>query len=123
MDPSAPVLTETQQVARLTSSHGKSHFTVNLASGRSFSATLHSKLKNTLWMHRGTFIILEVEGEGETGEEKAVIVGALTKEQIKEMKREGKWPSEFTTEGEPRIIRGGTTVEDVDEDLEEEEQE
>ena len=46
-------------------------------------------------------MVVEVAEPGQ-----AVIVGVLTKEQIKEMKRMGEWPVEFAGEEEARIVRG-----------------
>lgn len=115
LDPSAPTLAANQHVARLAASHGKSHFTVTLADGRQSLATLHAKLKSTLWIHRGTFVVFEAapaseQDESSSASSSGLIVGVLTKEQIKAMKKDGSWPSEFALEEEVRVIRGASTA-------------
>ncbi len=55
-------------------------------------------------------MIIEQQEAEEGGPRNCVIVGVLAREQIKEMKREARWPVEFNVEEEPRIVRGGTEL-------------
>lgn len=135
---SPPTLLPHQRIARLTSSHGKSLFTVTLPDTTVLPASLHSKLKNTLWMHRGTYVLVDLEGGDDSSADtpsassstppssstptKAVITGVLTKEQIKEMRRDGSWPKEFVIEEETRVVRGAQQVSEEDEEYETEDE-
>lgn len=88
---SAPALDPqtSDSYAKVTESRGKGQFLVTLPSGSTHLIHMPAKFRNTLWIRRGSFVIARPE----SGE----LVHVLTTEQVKEIKREGKWPVEFNT--------------------------
>lgn len=51
------------------------------------------KFRNALWIRRGSFVIVK-----KYEEDKGELVHILSTEQIKEIRREGRWPKEFENE-------------------------
>lgn len=92
---SAPVLDpSTDYYAKVTESRGKGQFLVTLPGTESdLLVYMPPKFRNALWIRRGSFVIVR-RYEVDKGE----LVHVLSPEQIKEIKREGKWPQEFTNE-------------------------
>lgn len=90
---SAPELNpSTDQYAKVIESRGKGQFQVTLPE----DTTLHTlymppKFRNALWIRRGSFVIVRRYSESKELE----LMHVLTGEQVKELKREGKWPKEF----------------------------
>ena len=93
---SAPLLDDpsTDFYAKVIESRGKGQFLVSLSSTDSKSTTMlvymPPKFRNALWIRRGSFVIVK-KYEDDKGE----LVHVLSTEQIKEIKRDGKWPKEF----------------------------
>ena len=103
-DDSAPVLIpQTDSYAKVVESRGKGQFLVSLPTTTTtvtdtpvtLLAYMPPKFRNALWIRRGSFVIIRKyeEGINESNE----LVHVLSVEQIKEIKREGKWPKDFCT--------------------------
>lgn len=92
---SAPVLDpSTDSYAKVTESRGKGQFLVALPGTETgLLVYMPPKFRNALWIRRGSFVIVR-RYEAEKGE----LLHVLSQEQIKEIKKEGKWPQEFTNE-------------------------
>ena len=93
---SAPLVDDpsTDFYAKVIESRGKGQFLVSLPSTESKSTTMlvymPPKFRNALWIRRGSFVIVK-----KYEEDKGELVHVLSTEQIKEIKRDGKWPKEF----------------------------
>ena len=93
---SAPELVpETDTYAKVVESRGKGQFLVSIEGGDCILVYMPPKFRNALWIRRGSFVIVR-RYEGSTSENELLHV--LSPDQIKEIKREGKWPKEFTNE-------------------------
>lgn len=100
----APDLAENQFIGRIEESRGKGMFVVQISGGKNILADLAPRFKNALWIHRGTFVILQVESSTAEGE-RGSIESVLNKEQIKDLKRLNRWPVEFVQESETKQVR------------------
>lgn len=97
-DDSAPALdpSSNDSYAKVTESRGKGQFLVCLPDNSTTSSLLvymPPKFRNALWIRRGSFVIVR-----RYEEDKGELVHVLSPEQIKEIKRDGKWPQEFTND-------------------------
>lgn len=94
---SAPELVpETDTYAKVVESRGKGQFLVSLPCvGDCILVYMPPKFRNALWIRRGSFVIVR-RYEGSSSENELLHV--LSPDQIKEIKRDGKWPKEFTNE-------------------------
>ena len=101
----APDLAENQFIGRIEESRGKGMFVVQIPGNKSVLADLATRFKSALWIHRGTFVVVQVESGTETGLERGTIESVLNKEQIKDLKRLNRWPEEFVQETETREVR------------------
>jgi hypothetical protein len=84
-------------IARITESRGKGIFAVELSpdyrehESKTTLVSLPSKFRNALWIHRGTFVVVQMHDKTDSqiaGE----ISQILLKEQIKTLRKEGRWP-------------------------------
>lgn len=89
---SAPQLNaETDLYAKVSESRGKGQFIVTLPDTTQHALYMPPKFRNALWIRRGSFVIVRQYPESKELE----LMHVLVAEQIKELKREGKWPVEF----------------------------
>lgn len=99
---SAPILDSSVDFyAKVIESRGKGQFLVSLPStpdsteskATTMLVYMPPKFRNALWIRRGSFVIIK-----KYEEDKGELVHVLSIEQIKEIKRDGKWPKEFGNE-------------------------
>ena len=107
---SAPELVpETDAYAKVVESRGKGQFLVSLPTTTSTSTGLlvymPPKFRNALWIRRGSFVIIRrytstsSATAGSTADSTDnELLHVLSPDQIKEIKRNGDWPKEFTNE-------------------------
>ena len=96
-DDSAPLLdVKTDSFAKVVESRGKGQFLVSLPDSTEILVYMPPKFRNALWIRRGSFIIIR-----RYSEEGSEILHVLSGDQIKEIKRDGKWPSEYQNPIEP----------------------
>lgn len=89
---SAPQLNpETDFYAKVSESRGKGQFVVSLPDTTVHHLYMPPKFRNALWIRRGSFIIIRRYTESNELE----LLHVLSVDQIKELKKEGKWPVEF----------------------------
>jgi probable RNA-binding protein EIF1AD len=69
---------------------------VTSVSGQRFLASMPSRFRRNVWIKRGDFVVLERISEGIKVQ--AEIVRILYKDHIEQLKKDGLWPSEFSTE-------------------------
>jgi len=91
-DESFSTLQPNERLVRITESRGKGLFMVEEADGKTqYLVCLQPKFRNALWMHRGTFVVIQLSSTSDTA-----VVGeigkVLLKEQIKELKKLSLWP-------------------------------
>ncbi|KAF8316852.1 nucleic acid-binding protein [Clavulina sp. PMI_390] len=67
-------------------------------SSESILAELPARFRKTLWIRRGSFVIVEtLESNENSGKPRGEIVVVLQPNQIKELKKGGQWPAQFDT--------------------------
>merc|ERR1712018_129712 len=64
------------------------------ANTKKYLVSMPTKFRKNVWIKRGDFVVVEPIAEGD--KVKAEIVQILYKEQIKYIKDEGQWPSQFS---------------------------
>lgn len=96
---SAPaLLPETDTYAKIIESRGKGQFLVTVPSNpASLLVYMPPKFRHALWIRRGSFVIIRRYAKAADSNENELL-HILSPEQIKEIKRDGCWPAEFTNE-------------------------
>ena len=78
---------------------------VELVGGRKTLAMLPNKFNKKLWIRKGGYVIVEEEERAAADSKvSGLIVSILYDEHIKQLKKRGEWPDEFSSdarEGEP----------------------
>lgn len=96
---SAPVLnTETDSYAKVIETRGKGQFLVSLPGALQVLVYMPPKFRNALWIRRGSYVIIRQYPQDQNSTGSNELVHVLSGEQIKEIKREGRWPEEFKTD-------------------------
>jgi len=87
-------LSETQVIARLKQAAGKNLYHVELSSGKVVLAELHQKFRSTIWLKRGSYLLVDTtalaERDNKLGGEIANVVG-----DEKAWRKMPYWPAEF----------------------------
>lgn len=100
-------LEEGDQVAQVLSNRGAHSFGVQLSSGEQEAAKLPNKFHKTIWLKPRDFVVVE-------GTESMSIKHILSKENIKQLKKAGKWPDSFqhddVTAAGKKLQGGGVVV-------------
>ena len=87
-------LSAAQQVARVKQAAGNNTFQLELASGKTALAELPARFRSTIWLKRGTFVILDTEALAERDNKlDGEIVNVVRDE--KAFRRMSYWPPEF----------------------------
>lgn len=89
-----PELLSDQKIVRISNPRGNNLHEVEGSSGEHFLCSMPTKFRKNVWIKRGDFVIVEPIEEGE--KVKAEIVHILFSEQIKHLKKIGKWPESFS---------------------------
>jgi probable RNA-binding protein EIF1AD len=87
-----PVPNETQLIARVVETLGQSQFKV-LTTTEELLASLPPKFQKTVWIKKGSFVIIELYQS--TTKIEAEIVHILFKDDIKNLKQKKLWPNEL----------------------------
>ena len=73
------------RVGRVLETKGSFIFTVQVCEGETVEAALPNRFKNAVWIRRGSYVVLS----------QAEITNVLTRDDIKQLKKNGKWPDYF----------------------------
>ncbi|KAI1295670.1 Arginine-hydroxylase NDUFAF5, mitochondrial [Halotydeus destructor] len=84
---------ENQQIVKVVASRGNNLHEVEDANSEKFLVTMPVKFRRNVWIKRGNFIVVEEIEEGD--KVKAEIVRILLKDHIRDLKKEGLWPTAF----------------------------
>jgi probable RNA-binding protein EIF1AD len=60
-----PELTPTQHISKVIRIHGNALYTVNLPSNTELLVELPIRFRNSIWVRRGGFVLIDTEGYGE----------------------------------------------------------
>ena len=87
-------LTKTQAIARLKQASGNNLYQVELPSGETFLAELNQKFRSTIWLKRGSYILVDASGladrDNKLGGEIVNVVGDK-----RAWRKMSYWPVEF----------------------------
>ncbi|KAK5133688.1 hypothetical protein LTR08_007442 [Meristemomyces frigidus] len=87
-------LSQTQAIARLKQASGNNLYQVELPSGKTFLAELNQKFRSTIWLKRGSYILVDASGlaerENKLGGEIVNVVG-----DERAWRKMAYWPAEF----------------------------
>jgi probable RNA-binding protein EIF1AD len=101
-----------QAIVRAAGSRGTNVMEVEFPCGRSSLALIPARFHKTLWIKRGTFLVVEDLGEG-AGEARVTgqIVRVLYAEQVRALRKlAGVWPPEFDGEAAAAPLEGAAAV-------------
>ncbi|KAI9789965.1 MAG: hypothetical protein M1833_002132 [Piccolia ochrophora] len=88
-------LSESQSIARVARAEGNNLYTLELPSSKSMLAELPSRFRSTIWIKRGSFVIVDTEAFGERENKlDGEIVNVVRDE--KQWRRYPYWPQEFS---------------------------
>ncbi|KAK7509045.1 putative S1-like domain-containing protein [Phyllosticta citriasiana] len=92
---SPDALDATQTIAKVAKAEGNNLYTVELPAGKTVLAELNAKFRSTIWVKRGTFVVLDqstmAERENKIGGE---IINVVRDE--KTWRKQKYWPAQFT---------------------------
>lgn len=88
-----------QQLVKVLAPCGNYLYEVCTTGGETFLASMPSKFRNTVWIRKGSFVIIESIDEGQ--KVRGEIVKVLLKHHLKQLKKEGSWPKEFDEDANP----------------------
>ncbi|KAI1806629.1 nucleic acid-binding protein [Daldinia bambusicola] len=101
-------LTPTQSLARVVKSEGNNLYTCLLPDQRTLIFELAARFRNTIWIRRGGYVLVELAPEEQKGKVRGEIVNVVADE--KEWRKQSYWPKEF-----PRPTYGDEDDEDDEE--------
>jgi len=104
-------------IVRITDLRGSNKCEVEYTNGEKMLAILPSKYKKVVWIRKGDFAVTEAQAEQKSTKVRTTISVLLTPSQIKDLKKQGKWPKEFT-EKEKKETKPIETGDDEDDELE-----
>ncbi|KAH8681187.1 hypothetical protein BX600DRAFT_14433 [Xylariales sp. PMI_506] len=88
------VLSETQSLARVIKAEGNSLYSCSLPSNRTVIVELADRFRNTIWIKRGGYVLVDLVTSEETkGRVEGQIVNVVREE--KEWRKQKYWPQEF----------------------------
>jgi len=94
---------EDQAVGRVLSVRGGNLLDVTLPDGSEILCNVPSRFFKSIWIKRGDFVIIEKLSEAKTtnrpkeSKVKAEVANVLQLDSIKQLKKDGLWPTEFDT--------------------------
>ncbi|KAI1306808.1 hypothetical protein F5Y03DRAFT_128442 [Xylaria venustula] len=87
-------LTASQSVARVIKAEGNSLYSCSLPSQRTVLVELAVRFRNTIWIKRGGYVLVDLTPPNETkGKVEGEIVNVVREE--KEWRKQSYWPKEF----------------------------
>ncbi|KAI1810111.1 putative S1-like domain-containing protein [Poronia punctata] len=87
-------LTSSQHVAKVIKAEGNSLYSCTLPNQKTVLVELASRFRNTIWIKRGGYVLLELALPGQqTGKVEGEIVNVVRDE--KEWRKQSYWPKEF----------------------------
>ncbi|PSN62338.1 nucleic acid-binding protein [Corynespora cassiicola Philippines] len=87
-------LSPSQSIARVTKAEGKNLYSVELPSGRTVLAELEAKFRSTIWIKRGSYVVVDNGALAERDNKlEGEIVNVVRDE--KAWRKMGYWPQEF----------------------------
>ncbi|KAI1719401.1 translation initiation factor 1A / IF-1 domain-containing protein [Ditylenchus destructor] len=89
---------EIEKVAQVTASRGNNLLEVEDETGGKYLASMPTRFRNTVWVKRGHFVLLEPIEEGD--KVRAEISHVLDTENILYIRDEGLWPKKFDADAE-----------------------
>lgn len=92
-------LGENQQLVKVLASCGNYLYEICTTGGDVFLVSMPSKFRNTVWIRKGSYVIIESIDEGQ--KVRGEIVKVLLKHHLKQMKKDGNWPKEFDEDANP----------------------
>uniref|UniRef100_A0A7E4ZYW6 Probable RNA-binding protein EIF1AD n=1 Tax=Panagrellus redivivus TaxID=6233 RepID=A0A7E4ZYW6_PANRE len=87
-----------QRVAQVGQSRGNNLHEVVDETGERYLASMPTKFRNTVWIKRGQFVVVEAIEEGD--KVKGEIVNVLDEESILHLENTGRWPAHFADEAD-----------------------
>lgn len=126
LDTTVASLQPHEHFAKIAESRGKGQFLVTLSttadptvSTPQALVTLPPKFRNALWIHRGTFVVVALMEDAvalAAGRMTGQIQSILLRDQIKELKRAGRWPVDFDERPLPSDKDSDSVASDEDSD-------
>lgn len=112
--------TANQIIVRVTENRGQHIYSVELPSGETTLTLLPAKFRNTIWIKRGDYLIIEDEETATpeknfSGKIRSLIKYVLYADQIKHFKSTNNWPKLFEDKGNNKIV--STATDEVNEDV------
>jgi len=90
-----PALTATQSIARVVKAEGNNLYTCALPDKRTILAELNSRFRNTIWIKRGGFVLVDTKGaDVRSNKLDGEIINVVRDE--REWRKEKYWPKEFS---------------------------
>ena len=115
----APEITDSQSIVRIVATRGTNQIEVEYPGTRErILVILPTKFNKLLWVKKGDFVIISTDlSEQNKGKIKGFVDHILVAQQVKELKKQGKWPAEFdnnntTTEDKQQVL----DIDDEEED-------
>lgn len=90
---------EQQRLVKVVASCGNYLYEVCTTGGETFLVSMPSKFRNTVWIRKGSFVVIESIDEGQ--KVRGEIVTVLLKHHLKQLKKDGRWPKEFDEDAAP----------------------
>ncbi|KAK7538106.1 putative S1-like domain-containing protein [Phyllosticta citribraziliensis] len=88
-------LPDTQTIAKVTKAEGNNLYTVELPSGKTALAELNAKFRSTIWVKRGTFVVLDQSTLAERENKIAGEIVNVVRDE-KAWRKQKYWPAQFT---------------------------
>ncbi|KAI3422049.1 hypothetical protein GPALN_012586 [Globodera pallida] len=109
------VPSDNEFIAKILASRGNNLHEVETADGKNFLVSMPTKFRKTLWVRRGSYVILHPIEEGD--KVRAEIVHVLDAENITFLMERHIWPEKFIVDAELLTKRGPRSDENEDSDL------
>ena len=129
-----PEITDKQSIVKVVATRGTNQIEVEYPITRErILVILPTKFNKLIWVKKGDFVIISTDlSEQNKGKIKGFVDHILVAQQVKELKKTGKWPAEFdddeatadddTYEGNPNRVAFSDSEEEEDDDSEEDDE-
>lgn len=88
------VLSEAQSIGRAVKGEGKNIYSVELPGGKQILAELEAKFRSTVWIKRGSYVVVDMAGMAERDNKLAGEIVNVVRDE-KAWRKMSYWPKEF----------------------------